>query len=164
MGLIGRGVKYTSYGWWVKSPGQTSWSRLLAEVRVRIPTEATWFWASFWIPSAADATLSSDANMFLILGLIVYYHLLTELQRYKTTKILKYLQTLKYIQSYWNIYKETEIFTEIMKYIQRYWNIYGDTEILLLWINSSIRHFAQSSDVNGYCHSDTVSCLAQSNI
>ena len=30
------------------------------------PTEATWLYASFWIPLAADATLSSDANMCLI--------------------------------------------------------------------------------------------------
>ena len=41
MGLLGRRAYYTSFGWWVKSPGQTSWSRLLAEVLVRIPTGAT---------------------------------------------------------------------------------------------------------------------------
>ena len=60
------------FDWWVKSPGQTSWSRLLAEVWVRIPMETykTWVQASFWIPSAADATLSSDANMCLIWGAI----------------------------------------------------------------------------------------------
>ena len=37
------GLAWSSFGWWVNSPGQTSWSRLLAEVWVRIPTEASWF-------------------------------------------------------------------------------------------------------------------------
>ena len=41
VGLFGHGVYYTCFGWCIKSPGQTSWSRLLAEVWVRIPTEAT---------------------------------------------------------------------------------------------------------------------------
>ena len=38
--------------------------------------EATWFSASFWISSAANVTLSNDANMCLIWGggLIIYHH------------------------------------------------------------------------------------------
>ena len=43
VGLLSRGIEFTSFDYWVKSPGQTSWSRLLAEVWVRITTEATWF-------------------------------------------------------------------------------------------------------------------------
>ena len=39
-----------------------------AEVWVRILSETTWFQASFWIQSAAKATLSSDASMCLIWG------------------------------------------------------------------------------------------------
>ena len=61
-------TNYSSFVCWVKSLGQISWSRLLAEVWVWIPMEATWFYASLWVHSAVDVTLLSDTNICLIWG------------------------------------------------------------------------------------------------
>ena len=41
--LFDLGVWCISFGWCIKSPWQTSWSRVLAEVWVQFPTEATCF-------------------------------------------------------------------------------------------------------------------------